>query len=93
MRIALLGGTGFVGQALLRALSGGEHEVRALARDPSRLSAPGVEVVPGSLEELPAALFAHEPEVVIHFATKQVDQDGSGFQATNVAGSERLLAA
>lgn len=93
MRIALLGGTGFVGQALLRRLAGNEHEVRALARDPSRLVAEGVEVVAGSLEELPAALFAHEPEVVIHFATKQVDQDGRGFQATNVAGTERLLAA
>ncbi|MGE0707733.1 MAG: NAD-dependent epimerase/dehydratase family protein [Planctomycetota bacterium] len=92
VRAALLGGTGFVGGALARALAARGAEVRALARDPGRLALPGVETIAGDLAALPAALFAHEPEVVLHFATKQVDRDGSGF-AENLRHADALCAA
>ncbi|RZJ11038.1 MAG: NAD-dependent epimerase/dehydratase family protein, partial [Rubrivivax sp.] len=45
MKIALIGATGFVGMALLEELLNRDHEVRALQRDPAKLSArPGVEL-------------------------------------------------
>ncbi|AKJ32128.1 NAD(P)-dependent oxidoreductase [Caldimonas brevitalea] len=45
MRLALIGGTGFVGAALLNEALQRGHQVTALQRDPSRLPArPGVDV-------------------------------------------------
>jgi len=44
MNIALIGATGFVGQALLEELLSRHHTVRALQRDPAKLAArPGLE--------------------------------------------------
>ncbi|MFG6456974.1 NAD(P)-dependent oxidoreductase [Roseateles sp. BYS96W] len=44
MNIALIGATGFVGQALLEELLTRGHQVRALQRDPAKLTArPGLE--------------------------------------------------
>jgi nucleoside-diphosphate-sugar epimerase len=91
--LALLGATGLVGSALCRALRArSDYEARALVRGPDRLQpSPGLSVLEGSLESLPAQLFAHAPEVVVHFATQQIDSEGSGFTATNVEGTQRLL--
>lgn len=48
MKVALFGGTGFIGSRVLEELLVRGHEVRALARDPSRLPAsPGLTVVTG----------------------------------------------
>ncbi len=58
MRILLTGATGFAGAALLPRLLADGHDVRAFARDPSRV-APGVPVVRGDMttgEGLPEAL-------------------------------------
>lgn len=45
MNIALIGATGFVGAALLEELLSRGHQVRALQRDPAKLTArPGLEV-------------------------------------------------
>lgn len=101
LRIVLLGGTGLVGGALLRGLAlepPGDVAVRALVRRPDRLPAPlppWLTAVPGDLTApLPPELFwPGEPQVVIHYATKQIDHDGTGFEAVNVAGTRRLLGA
>jgi nucleoside-diphosphate-sugar epimerase len=87
----LLGATGMVGQALLRHR--GAHAVHALVRTPDgRDWGPGVHVVRGELHRLPETLFPTCPYVVLHFATKQRDLDGTGFERTNVDGTQRLLA-
>lgn len=97
-RIAITGATGFVGQALLRALdaraaAGEELCVRALERRPGsvpREDRPWLEVVPGDVREsVPAELLA-EAEVLFHLATLGIDQ-GEGFEATNVEGTRRLI--
>lgn len=59
MLILLTGATGFVGSTLLPRLLADGHEVRAFARDPSRVSGGAVEVFRGDLltgEGLAAAL-------------------------------------
>src|SRR4051794_21433025 len=46
MRVLVTGATGFVGTKLIDALTRGGHDVRAFARDPSRVTA-DIEVVRG----------------------------------------------
>ena len=50
MKIALIGGTGFVGSAVLTELLSRGHQVTALARNPGKFSAqPGLTVVPADV--------------------------------------------
>lgn len=98
LRIAITGAGGFIGGALLRALASREArgvQARALVRTRGRLPVHSwlSEVEGDLLGEVPAELFAHEPQVLVHLATKGIDTDGTGYQAVNVTGSERLLAA
>ena len=52
MKVAITGGTGFIGAHLIRALLDAGHEVRAVVRNPAkagRLQAWGVELVTAAL--------------------------------------------
>lgn len=61
MKIALIGGTGFVGSALLEELLRRGHEVTALARNPGKFTArPGLSVV--AADALQSAEVAHAVE-------------------------------
>lgn len=96
LNIVLLGGTGFVGSAILRNIhekAGGDIRVRALVRgDAGRVTGPCVTACEGSLpDRIPADLFPEEPHVVVHVATKQIDTDGTGFFTANVEGTKKLL--
>lgn len=92
MRIAVTGGTGFVGSRLLASLSEGGHHVRALTRRPQGDSH-GVDWIPGSLDD-PAALeqLAEGAEALIHVAGV-IKADAAGFEAGNVQGTAAVLAA
>jgi nucleoside-diphosphate-sugar epimerase len=53
MKLAILGGTGPLGQVLIAQALAAGHEVRALARDPGKLAPrPGLLVVPGSMTDV-----------------------------------------
>ena len=69
--IALTGVTGFVGQRVLRRLSGSGKRLRVLVRNKARLSAPHTdcEIVEGDLTN-PAALrqLVKDADCVIHIA-------------------------
>jgi nucleoside-diphosphate-sugar epimerase len=97
LHILLLGGSGFVGSALLRELASwpaGSVRVRALLRRPDSVrDYPFLDKCQGSLEALPADLAPAAPYVLVHLAVKHIDHDGSGFFATNVDATERLLSA
>lgn len=93
MKLAVTGGTGFVGQRLLeRALSAG-HEVRALTRRPQE-KRDGIEWIEGSLETPgPLAQIASGADAVIHVAGVINAPDASGFDKGNVEGTVNMLAA
>src|SRR5262249_37875656 len=52
---------------------------------------PFLDKVRGSLEDLPANLAPSEPFVLVHFAVKNIDREGTGFEATNVEATRTLL--
>lgn len=90
-RLAITGGTGFVGQTLLD-LAGG-HEVKALAR---RLPAAraGVEWVAGDLQDGAAlARLVDGADAVVHVAGVVNAPDVAEFDRANLGGTQNLLAA
>ncbi|MCP4748143.1 MAG: NAD(P)-dependent oxidoreductase [Desulfobacteraceae bacterium] len=96
LKIVLLGGTGFIGSATLRKIretSGENIQIHALIRrDTGRVKAPFVTTFEGCLPgRIPKELFPKEPHVVVHFATKQIDTDNTGYHNANVKGTKRLL--
>ncbi|MEW9899305.1 NAD(P)-dependent oxidoreductase [Chitinivorax sp. PXF-14] len=95
LHILLLGASGFVGRALLRefaSMPAGSVRVRALLRAPDALpDYPFLDKVRGDLARPPLGLEPEQPYVLVHFAVKQIDHDGTGFIATNVDATRRLL--
>jgi nucleoside-diphosphate-sugar epimerase len=104
MRVAITGGTGYVGRYIIDALVAGGHDVRVLVRNKDKpLGLPkAVEVVSGGLD--PDADFRHLVDganALVHAAYQHVagryrggeGDDLAGFMRVNVGGSLALLAA
>ena len=93
MKLAITGGTGFVGARLLAAATSNGHEVRALTRRPMD-PRPGVEWVAGALDQ-PAALQAlvAGSDAVIHVAGVINGRTAADFDPCNVDGTKALLEA
>jgi nucleoside-diphosphate-sugar epimerase len=93
MRLAVTGGTGFVGRHLLDAALAAGHRVKALARreQPPR---EGIDWVRGDLGD-PAALQAlvAEADAIVHVAGVISAPDPAGFEHGNVTGTLAMLAA
>lgn len=90
LKIAVTGGTGFVGARLLEALAGTGHEVRALTRRPMD-DRDQLSWVRGSLEDRDAlAELAEGADALIHVAGV-INADDAGFEAGNVQGTAALL--
>lgn len=89
--VALTGGTGFVGAAILSALAAAGHPVRALARV-DRPDMPGITWIRGDLRT-PDSLRAltDGADVVIHCAGAIKALDAQGFLEVNALGTKRLL--
>jgi nucleoside-diphosphate-sugar epimerase len=92
VKLAITGGTGFVGARLLDAAANGGHEVRAMTRRPMA-SRRSVEWVSGALDQ-PAALQALTAgaDAVIHLAGVISGRTAADF-ACNVDGTRALLGA
>jgi len=97
MRVTVTGGTGFLGGFLVRDLLAKGTCVRVLARPSSRadeLQAAGAEIVRGDLHDAEAVARAVDgAEIVYHLAAKVGAAARKDYFATNVAGTERVLAA
>ena len=93
MILALTGGTGFVGQAVLDLACAQGLEVRALVRSPQAPRS-GVEWQRGDLADGKAlARLVKGAGAVIHVAGVVNTPDPAEFEAGNVAGTKALLAA
>ena len=92
VKVAVTGGTGFVGSRLIEALTNARHEVRALTRRPMDRRQ-SVTWVAGSLQDQPALdRLAEGTDALIHVAGV-IKGDEAGFEAGNVQGTAAVLAA
>lgn len=92
MKLAVTGGTGFVGGRLLALAREAGHEVKALTRRPQTSS--GIEWIEGDLANREALhLLVGEADAVIHVAGVINAPDPKGFEDGNVTGTLALLAA
>lgn len=93
MKLAITGGTGFVGARLLKAAIEAGHEVRALTRKPRR-PREGMEWIEGSLEERGSLeRLVDASDAAIHVAGVISAHDPSQFENGNVGGTLAMLAA
>ena len=93
MKLAVTGGTGFVGARLLDSAAAGGHEVRALTRRPQS-PRPSVEWVEGSLADRDAlGRLVEGSDAEIHVAGVINAPDAAAFNAGNVEGTLAMLAA
>jgi nucleoside-diphosphate-sugar epimerase len=91
--LAVTGGTGFVGQHLIRVALEQGHRVRALARRPQPTQA-GVDWIAGSLESHESLTkITMGADAVIHVAGAINAPDREGFAAANITGTEAMLTA
>jgi nucleoside-diphosphate-sugar epimerase len=91
VKLAITGGTGFVGSHLLDAAVAGGHEVRALARRPME-ARQGIEWVQGALENK-AALddLVRGADAVIHVAGVLSGRTAADFDRANVGGTQAVI--
>ena len=91
MKLAVTGGTGFVGSRLLEAAVADGHQVSALARRPVTPRA-NVDWVSGSLEQ-PSALdkLVARADAVIHVAGVISGRAAADFDRGNVDGTQAML--
>lgn len=94
MRIAVTGGTGFVGRHLVYGLAG-RYPLRLLVRRPDRaLAALGAQLIYGALDDAEAlGRLVAGAEVVIHAAALIRAPSPAVFEETNHRGTLRLLEA
>jgi len=93
MKLAITGGTGFVGRHLINLAVARKHAVRALARSPQPPLA-GVEWVDGAID--PARnldTLIEGTDAVIHVAGAINAADRAGFVACNIDGTAAVIAA
>ena len=93
MTLAITGGTGFVGRALIECALAQGHEVKALARQPQPPRA-GVAWIAGDLDD-GAALhqLVTGAHAVIHVAGRTRAADPAQFEAANVQGTLAVIEA
>ena len=93
MKLAITGGTGFVGSRLIDAAVAEGHPVRALARRPMDMRA-NVDWVAGALDQ-PKALdeLVAGSDAVIHVAGVLTGRTAADFDRANVDGTQAMLEA
>ncbi|HYI43798.1 MAG TPA: NAD(P)H-binding protein [Sphingomicrobium sp.] len=93
MKLAVTGGTGFVGSHFIEAALAAGHEIRALTRRPQQ-PRPSLAWVTGSLEDVGSlARLAEGAEAVVHIAGVINARDAAGFETGNVTGTANVLRA
>lgn len=92
MKIALTGGTGFIGGHVFDNMAGRGISIKALTRRPQP-ARPDVEWIHGSLEDEDSLKkLVSSCQAVIHMAGAVKAEDRAAFAHINLTGTERLLA-
>lgn len=97
MKIAITGGTGFIGRYMIRGLAGAGHELRALVRPGSeaRLERPAgtrIETHAGDLgDRASLAGFLRGIELLVHVASAHDHLGEEEMRRVNIQGTEALL--
>jgi nucleoside-diphosphate-sugar epimerase len=94
-RVAVSGGSGFTGGALVRRIEEDGYPVRTLVRDPAKVSLPGVEVIGGDLTDKEALRRLVEgADTVFHIAAMfRTEGRLEDFVEVNERGTQALLEA
>ena len=93
MKIAVTGGTGFVGSHFLDTALAAGHEVRALTRRPQP-DRDGISWIEGSLSDRDSLRrLVKDSDAMVHIAGILNARDQASFDAGNVAGTLNVLAA
>lgn len=94
-RVAVSGGSGFTGGALVRRLQDEGYPVRTLVRDPSKVAIPGVEIVGGDLTDREAlGRLVEGVDTVFHIAAMyRTEGRYEDFVEVNQTGTQALLEA
>jgi len=97
MRVAITGGTGYVGMSIVQKLLRRDHEVRALVRRPDRagpLRDFGVQLVAGSFGDTAALRsLVEEVDAVVHLVGIIVATREQSFESVHVAGTAAVVEA
>ncbi len=96
MRVCVTGGTGFIGQALVKRLLDNGAEARVLVRPSPRadaLAARGAKIIAGDLGDAHAIARAVEGAEIVYHLAAMVDVHGTreSFFAANVRGTDAVL--
>lgn len=92
MKVVLLGAAGMVGSSIIRQIKKSRENVfvHALVRNEGQAcKEPFVKNFYGDMEHIPDGLIPGERHIIIHFASKLKDKDGTGYQV-NLDGIENL---
>lgn len=93
LRLAITGGTGFVGKTVVSLACAQEMELNALTRRPQEVC-PGVTWIDGALDhDESLATLMMQADVVLHIAGVVNAPDRSGFKAGNAAGTLAVVRA
>lgn len=97
MRVAVTGGTGFLGAHITQELVTRGHEPVCLVRptsDRRHLKSLGVTQIPGAMDD-PGSLrkLVRDTEAVVHVAGTIAARDAAGYRTVNTDGTRRLLKA
>jgi nucleoside-diphosphate-sugar epimerase len=98
MKVLVTGASGFLGSHVAEQLAAGGHAVRALVRKTSSRKhledVPRIEFAEGSVEDAPSVARAAEGvDAVVHIAGIVKARNSEEFFATNVGGTQNVLAA
>jgi uncharacterized protein YbjT (DUF2867 family) len=96
LRLAITGGSGFVGRHVVALARAEGHEVHALARDEqkaARLRTHGARVTIGGLDDGPLRAIAEGADALVHLAHVGHESGAETFERVNVEGTRRAVAA
>jgi uncharacterized protein YbjT (DUF2867 family) len=96
MRLAITGGSGFVGRHVVALATAEGHEVHALARDEqkaARLRTHGARVTIGGLEDAPLRAIVEGADALVHLAHVGHESGEDTYERVNVEGTRRAAAA